>query len=192
MHTVRFGVLILLGLLVTSAMGQVYRIPPGAYRSAQAYHRHQPQPAGTDAFYPDKRGQLVVVVPRGSGSAKLRIAPDSLWGYVSGKGRTVRFYRGQEYQLAHADSLCVYSSTTVLVDGERVSPALNAPRYFFSRGLAGFLFPLTMRYLREAYAAGNPAFVAALAKLRFDQGLADFDRKTGLPRVSTIYRQATP
>ena len=71
--------------------------------------------------------------------------------------------------------------------------ALNtyAPRYFFSLGLNCFIFPLSPHYLRELYAASNPGFVAALGRLRFDQSLVDFDRKTGLFRVTTIYRQAT-
>ncbi|WP_046243292.1 hypothetical protein [Hymenobacter terrenus] len=180
-------------LVAGTAMAQLYSIPPGAYRTGAAYHRRQPQPAGTDAFYPDKRGQVVVVVRRGSQNLKLRVAPDSVWGYVTGKDRTYRLHRGEEYRLEFADTLCVYSSTTMVVDGQRVSQPLSAPRYFFSRGLAGLIFPLTTRYLREAYAASNPAFAAALGELRFDQSLADFDRKTGLYRVTTIYRKtATP
>jgi len=177
--------------------------PPGAYRSAAAYRHRQPQPGGSNAFYPDKRGRLVVEVPRGGRLVKLRVAPDSAWGYVSGKGRSTRFYRGQEYELLHADTLCVYSSTTVLVDGARAGAVLappdnysgqalntNTPRYFFSRGLNGFIFPLTPRYLREMYAASYPGFAAAVGTLRLDQSLADYDRKTGLYRVTTLYRGA--
>lgn len=176
--------------------------PPGAYRTAAAYRQRLPRPGGIDAFYPDKRGQLVVQVARGPRTEKLRVAPDSVWGYVSGKGRTVRFYRGQEYYLEHADTLCVYSSTTQLGQEARAGTSASAPavfgapgglgaaRYFFSRGLTGLIFPLTPRYLREAYAAGNPAFVAALAELRLNQSLADYDRKTGLYRVTTLYRAA--
>ena len=144
-------------------------------------------PAGIDAFYPDKRGQLVVVVPRGESQVKLRVAPDSVWGYVTDKGRTYRMHRGEEYRLVHADTLSVYISTTEATSGTRPGAV---PRYYFSRGLTGLVFPLTLRYLREAYAAGNPAFVAALAQMPFHHSLADFDRKTGLYRVTTIYRQA--
>ena len=178
-------------LLAGPAVAQVYTIPPGAYRTAEAYHRHQPRPGGTNAFYPDKRGLLVVEVPQGLRTQKLRVASDSVWGYVSGRGRTVRFFRGEEYQLAHADTLCVYSSSAMLANSER--QPLSAPRYFFSRGLKGLIFPLTVRYLRDMYEASSPAFVAALGQLRFDQGLSDFDRKTGLYRVTAIYRKvATP
>lgn len=174
-------------LLAQPAAAQVFTIPPGAYRTAEAYRRRQPQPAGTNAFYPDKRGQLVVVVPQGARTAKLRVAPDSVWGYVSGKGRTVRFHSGQEYVLEFADTLCVYSGYPQLAKG---TSAQGAPRYFFSSGLKGLVFPLTPRYLRALYEASNPAFVAALGKLRIDQGLSDFDRKTGLFRVTAVYRQA--
>ena len=175
-------------LLAGSAAAQVYTIPPGAYRTPEAYHQRQPRPGGTNAFYPDKRGQLVVKVWQGPHTRKLRIAPDSVWGYVSGKGRTVRFFRGEEYQLAHADTLCVYSGNGALVKGQR--QPLSEPRYFFSRGLKGLIFPLTVRYLREMYEASNPAFVAVLGQMRFDQGLSDFDRKTGFYRVTAIYRKA--
>ena len=188
-------------LLLTGAVrAQVpVPIPPGAYRTAAAYRHRQPQPAGTNAFYPDKRGKLVVEVPRGTGKAKLRVAPDSLWGYVSGKGRTTRFYRGAEYELLHADTLSVYASTDGqlggpqsggVLGGSSAGSAAAATKYFFSRGLTGLIFPLTPRFLREMYAAGTPAFVAALDKLRFDQSLADRDRKTGLFRVTTLYREA--
>lgn len=202
MNSVCFSCWVWLLLLAGPVAAQVYGIQPGAYRSAAAYRHRQPQPAGSDAFYPDKRGQLVVVVPQGSRHIKLRVAPDSVWGYVSGKGRTTRFYRGEEYQLEHADTLCVYSSTTTLVGGTRGGAVLATPtnfngqtlntytpRYFFSLGLNGLIFPLTPHYLREMYAASNPVFAAAVSKLRVDQSLVDFDRKTGLFRVTTLYRQ---
>lgn len=178
------------GLLAGPAAAQGGPVPPGAYRTAAAYRRRLPQPGGAHAYYPDKRGLLVVLVPRGPATVRQRVAPDSLWGYASGQGRTMRLYRGEEYQLDFADTLCVYSSRTVRLDGERVGPAPDGPRYFFSRGLSGLIFPLTVHYLRAQYAAGSPAFVAALGQLRFGQGLADFDRTTGLFRVTALYREA--
>ncbi|ALW87005.1 hypothetical protein AUC43_19120 [Hymenobacter sedentarius] len=185
MKAARFFFSLLL-LLARPALAQLHPIPPGAYRTAEAYHRRQPQPAGTNAFYPDKRSQLVVEVPQGARTQKVRLIPDSVWGYASGKGRTFRFFRGEEYQLLYADTLCLYSSNIGLAKG---APP-GAPRYFFSRGLKGLIFPLTVRYLREMYEASSPAFVAALGQLRFGQSLADFDRKTGLYRVTTLYREA--
>lgn len=173
--------------------------PPGAYRTAAAYRLRKPQPAGTDAFYPDKRGQLVVEVPRGTKTVKQRVAPDSVWGYTSGKGRTFRLHRGEEYRLEFADTLCVYSSNTTpakaagdaaVAAGPGGGRTIGATRYFFSRGLTGLVFPLTVRYLRDMYEASNPAFVAALGQLRLGQSLTDVDRKTGLFRVTTLYREA--
>lgn len=179
-----------LSLLAGPAAAQVFTIPPGAYRTGAAYHRRQPQPAGLDAFYPDKRGQLVVVVPRGPKTTKLRVAPDSVWGYVSGKGRTSRLFRNQEYRLEHADTLCVYAQSSTTVNGALGGANGADTRYFFSRGLTGLIFPLTTRYLREAYGASNPGFIAAIGQLRIDQSLVDLDRKTGLFRVTTLYRNA--
>ena len=180
----------LLSLLAGPAAAQVFTIPPGAYRTGAAYHRKQPHPAGLDAFYPDKHGQLVVVVPRGLKTTKLRVAPDSLWGYVSGKGRTTRLFRNEEYRLEHADTLCVYAQNSTAVNGALGGANGASTRYFFSRGLTGLIFPLTTRYLREAYEASNPGFIATIGKLRFDQSLVDFDRKTGLFRVTTLYRES--
>jgi hypothetical protein len=196
----RFSIVLLSALLAGPAVAQVSR-PPGAYRTAAAYHRRQPQPAGSDAFYPDKRGQVVVEVPQGARTTKLRFASDSVWGLVNGKGRTTRLFRGNEYRLEYADTLCVYSSSNImagndrngnnlLVPGAAAMGAFTPPRYFFSRGLTGLIFPLTPAYLREAYGTSNPAFVAALGKLRVDQSLVDFDRKTGLFRVTTLYHEA--
>ncbi|MDQ2770478.1 MAG: hypothetical protein M3Y54_08265 [Bacteroidota bacterium] len=187
--------------LTGPATAQIFTIPPGAYRTGAAWHRRQPQPAGLDAFYPDKRGQVVVVVPVGNSRQKIRLAPDSLWGYVTSKGRTRRLYRGGEYQLEAADTLTVYSSSTVpgsieapgtaaLTPGSNALGPYVAPRYYFSRGLTGLIFPLTMRYLREAYGTSNPAFVGKLSNLRFDQSLSDVDHKTGLFRITSIYREA--
>ena len=162
--------------------------PPGAYRTAAAYLRRQPTPGGAEAFFPDKRGNLVVVVPQGAGSVKVRLAPDSIWGYVSQKQRTFRIYRGQEYRLVHADTLSIYT-----VNAEQTSAAMSGgPRYYFSRGLKGLIFPLTVPYLRKVYAAGNPAFAAALGEMPLHHSLVDLDRKTGLYRVTTLYRQAAP
>ena len=190
MKFTRCSFLGLVSLLAGPAAAQVFTIPPGAYRTGAAYHRKQPQPAGLDAFYPDKRGQLVVVVPRGSKTAKLRVAPDSVWGYASGKGRTSRLFRNEEYRLEHTDTLCIYSQNSTTVNGALGGANGASTRYFFSRGLNGLVFPLTTRYLREAYEAGNPGFIAALGKLRLDQSLVDFDRKTGFFRVTTLYRDA--
>jgi hypothetical protein len=181
MNLVRFACLALLGLVATPAVAQIFTIPPGAYRTAAAYHRRLPQPAGLNASYPDKRGTQ---------TTKLRVAPDSLWGYVNSKGRSFRLYRGQEYRLEHADTLCVYSQTSLSVNQALGGTNNTSASLFFSRGLTGLIFPLTPRYLREAYEASNPSFAAAVGKLRFDQSLADFDKKTGLYRVTTVYRES--
>lgn len=190
MNLVPISICALLSLAAVPAAAQLYNIPPGAYRTGAAYHRHQPQPAGLDASYPDKHGQLMVVVPRGAKSAKLRIAPDSVWGYVSAKGRSFRLYRGDEYRLEYADTLCVYSRSA-----NAGNPALGGTngltlQYFFSRGLNGLIFPLNVRYLREAYEATNPAFVAAVSKLRLDPSLSDYDKKTGLFWVTKVYHES--
>ena len=187
--------LALLTLAAGPAVAQVSTHQPGAYRSAAAYRRHQPQPAGTNAFFPDKRGQVVVVVPSGPSSTKVRIAPDSVWGVVSDKGRTTRIFRGEEFRLEHADTLCLYSSTGNM---GTMGPAryggrgLATTHYFFSVGLTGLIFPLTLHYLQEQYAASNPAFVTAVKKTGFYASLSDYDRKTGLYLVTKLYRDATP
>ncbi|MBF9143309.1 hypothetical protein [Hymenobacter properus] len=199
-----FSIVLWSALLAGPAMAQVPSVSraPGAYRTAAAYHRRQPQPAGSDAFYPDKRGMVVVEVPQGARTTKLRFAPDSVWGFVNGKGRTTRLFRGNEYRLEYADTLCVYSTSNItagndrngnnlLVPGANSMGAYTNARYFFSRGLTGLIFPLTVSYLRQAYAASNPAFVASLGKLRVDQSLVDFDRNTGLFRVTTLYHEAS-
>ncbi|GAB3573881.1 hypothetical protein [Hymenobacter daeguensis] len=191
MTLVRFSLLAVISLLATPAVAQLYTIPPGAYRTAAAYHRRQPQPAGSDATYPDKRGQLVVEVPRGPKTEKLRVSPDSVWGYVSGKGRTFRIYRGEEYRLEHTDTLCVYTRQASITSTGLRPNASGQQNYFFSLGLNGLVFPLTVPYLRELFAASNPAFVKALSELSFSQSLADFDRKTGLYRVTSVYREAS-
>ena len=191
MKLIRFSLLALVGLTALPAAAQLHTIPPGAYRTAAAYHRRQPEIPGTDATYPDKRGQVVVVVPRGASSVKLRVSPDSVWGYVSQKGHTSRLYRGQDYRLEYADTLSIYSQSFNSVNATIGGTNNTAPHYYFSRGLTGLLFPLTSRYLREAYQASNPAFVEAVGKLRIDQSLVDFDKKTGLFRVTTLYREST-
>lgn len=186
----RFVLLSFAVLLAGPVLAQVGP-PPGAYRTAAAYHRQKPQPAGTDASYPDKRGQLVVTVPHGPRTEKVRIAPDSAWGYVNNKSRTFRIFRGEEFRLVQADTLCVYSSISSQgMYASRTGTSTGQLNYFFSRGLTGLIFPLTLQYLRQAYETSNPTFVAALGKLRFDQGLTDYDRGTGLYRVTTVYRDA--
>jgi hypothetical protein len=190
MNLVRFSFLMATGLLAAPAFAQIRTIPPGAYRTAAAYRQRQPNPAGTDASYPDKRGQLAVEVPLGAQSTKLHVAPDSVWGYVSAKGRSFRIYRGDEYRLEYADTLCVYSRSA-----NAANPGLGgtngmALQYYFSRGLGGLIFPLTARYLREAYEATNPAFVEAVGKLRISPSLSDYDKKTGLFWVTKVYRES--
>ena len=190
MNLARFSFLALLSLAAAPVAAQIFTIPPGAYRTAAAYHRRQPQIPGVDATYPDKRGNVVVVVPRGSQSTKLRVSPDSVWGYVSEKGRTFRIYRGDEFRLEHADTLCVYTrQASITSTGLRPSVS-GQQSYYFSLGLNGLIFPLTVTYLRELFTASNPAFVAALSEMKFGQSLADLDRHTGLFRVNTLYRES--
>ncbi|GAB2711790.1 hypothetical protein GCM10011495_18910 [Hymenobacter frigidus] len=195
MNLCRNSFLALLALVAGPAAAQVPTHQPGAYRSASAYRRHQPQPAGTNAFFPDKRGQVVVVMPSGPATTKVRLDPDSVWGVVSDKGRTTRIFRGEEFRLEHADTLCLYSSTGNM---GTMGPAryggrtLATTHYFFSVGLTGLIFPLTTPYLREQYAASNPRFVAVLDKLKFNASLSDYDRKAGLYLVTKMYRDATP
>ncbi|GAA3963465.1 hypothetical protein [Hymenobacter antarcticus] len=194
MNLFRNSLLALLALVAGPAVAQVSTHQPGAYRSAAAYRRHQPQPAGSNAFFPDKRGQVVVVVPRGPSSQKVRIAPDSVWGVVSDKGRTTRIFRGDEFRLEHADTLCLYTSArNVGTSGSARygGRGLAATQYFFSVGLTGLIFPLTTAYLREQYAASNPGFAAALDKLKFYDGLSDYDSKAGLYLVTKLYREST-
>ena len=194
MNLCRNSFLALLALVAGPAAAQVPTHQPGAYRSASAYRRHQPQPAGTNAFFPDKRGQVVVVVPSGPATTKVRLDPDSVWGVVSDKGRTTRIFRGEEFRLEHADTLCLYTSAGNV---GTTGPAryggrgLATTKYFFSVGLMGLIFPLTPAYLREQYAASNPGFVAALGKLKFNVSLSDYDRKAGLYLVTKIYREST-
>ena len=194
MNIPRNSFLVLLALAAGPVDAQVPLHQPGAYRSAAAYRRHQPQPAGTNAFFPDKRGQVVVLVPSGPATTKVRLAPDSVWGVVSDKGRTTRIFRGEEFRLEHADTLCLYTSAGTV---GAIGPAryggrtLATARYFFSVGLTGLVFPLTLAYLREQYAASNPAFVAGLGKLKFNASLSDYDRKAGLYLVTKLYREST-
>ena len=75
-------------------------------------------------FTPISAGSSWWPCPRGGRIRKMRVAPDSLWGYVSGKGRTIWFYRGEEYHLEFADTLCVCSSTTVLGGNARWEPVI--------------------------------------------------------------------
>ena len=190
MNSLRRSHFALLTLLAGPALDQPAPRQPGAYRTAAAYRRHQPQPAGTNAFFPDKRGQVVVVVPRGPATTKVRITPDSVWGVVSDKGLTTRIFRSEEYRLEFADTLCLYISAG---SGAPTGPArgVAATRYYFSVGLTGLVFPLTPAYLREQYAASNPGFVAALGKLKFNESLSDYDRKAGVYRVTKMYREST-
>ena len=190
MNLFRNTFLALLALAAAPAAAQLAPHQPGAYRTASAYRRHQPRPAGSHAFFPDKRGQVVVVVPSGPSSTKVRIAPDSIWGVVSDKGRTTRIFRGAEYRLEHADTLCLYTSA-VGVGTTGPARGVAGTKYYFSVGLTGLIFPLTTPYLREQYAASNPGFVAALGKLTFNASLSDYDRKAGLYRVTRMYREST-
>ena len=191
MNLSRNSFLALLALVAGPAVAQTAPHQPGAYRSASAYRRHRPQPAGTNAFFPDKRGQVVVVVPNGPSNTKVRLAPDSVWGVVSDKGRTTRIFRGEEFRLEHADTLCLYTGAgSVGTTGP--ARGLATTKYFFSVGLTGLIFPLTTRYLSEQYAASNPGFVAALGKLKFNTSLSDYDRKTGLYVMTKLYRESTP
>lgn len=190
MNLARFSLLASLSLAAAPVAAQLYTIPPGAYRTAAAYHRRQPQVPGSDATYPDKRGLVVVVVPRGAQTTKLRVAPDSVWGYVTNKGRTFRIYRSDGYRVEHADTLSIYSQSSLSVNKALGGVNNTSASLYFSRGLTGLLFPLTPQYLREAYAASNPAFAEAVGKLRISQSLGDFDKATGLYRVTTLYRES--
>jgi hypothetical protein len=146
----------------------------------------------------EKRNGFVVVREAGPGTVKIVVPPDSVWGYVSGNGHAFRFYRGEEYRIEQADTLTIYSSNTVPANSEQTgnwgAPLANrtyaAKHYYFSRGITGIPFPLTVKNIQHAYEASNPNFVASVQNMGLTQTLSDFDRKTGLFRVVKLYRDA--
>ena len=163
--------------------------PAGAYRTAADYRRSHLAPGGTDVTFPNKRGLLVVVDKRGHQTRRTALNPDSLWGFRDDKARTYRLFMGRAFRLEQYDSLCVYSSQEVAIDGQLLN---SARHYFFSRGLQGLVFPLTPKNIAQAYEAGSPAFVAATRRLEIGQALTDFNARNESFRVVDLYRQNTP
>ena len=163
--------------------------PAGAYRTAADYRRQHLVPGGTDVTFPNKRGQLVVVDKRGHQTRRTALNPDSLWGFRDDKARTYRLFMGRALRLEQYDSLCVYSSQEVAVNGQLMT---SARHYFFSRGLQGLVFPLTPKKIAEAYEAGSPAFVAATRRLDIGQTLTDYNAGTEAFLVIDLYRKTLP
>jgi len=163
--------------------------PVGIYRSAAQYHRRQPQPAATDVRRSDKKGSIVAIQQRGPGKLKIMVPLDSVWGYVSKKGSSFRLYQGAEYQIQQVDTITIYSNETMR---QYMSAIVADKAYFFSRGLAGKLYPLNEKNLRLAYEASNPAFVASMKTLSFSQSLTDYDAAAGSYRVVQLYRASLP
>ena len=160
--------------------------PAGAYRTAADYRRHRLAPGGTDVNFPNKRGQLVVVDKRGHQTRRTALNPDSLWGFRDDKARTYRLFMGRAFRLEQYDSLCVYSSQEVPLNGQLTN---SARHYFFSRGLQGLVFPLTLKNIVKAYEAGSPAFVAAARRLAADQDLSDYNADSQTFRLIDLYRK---
>jgi hypothetical protein len=189
-----FGVIGFWSLALVAGAGSLLKPPTGVYRSAAQYHRSQPAPAGDEIRLSDKRQGVIVTQEQGGRQHSKVIVPlDSVWGYVNGKGVGYRLFRGEEYKIETVDTLAIYSSAAPNRNAGSNAPAVRtymADQYFFSRGLNGLIFPLSEKYLRLAYAASNPAFVAAVQKLGVIKSLSDYDKKTGTFRVTQLYRDA--
>ncbi len=173
--------------------------PPGragVYRSAAHYRRHQLAPAGDDLRYSAKRDAFVVSTRRGSSTVKSSVARDSTWGYLDDKAAFYRVAGPDDYRVEQPDTITVYSRNTTSAGSSQVSRSgavvgggvFTATHYYFSRGIAGRIFPLTEKNLVAVFAAGSPAFAAALANRPGKQQLSAYDAAAGAFYIVQLFR----
>lgn len=168
----------------------------GVYRSAAHYYRRQLVPAGNTLRYAAKRDAFVVSTRRGSSTTKNSIARDSTWGYVDGKNNFYRVSGPDDYRVEQPDTITVYSRNTTasgtsqMVGGGAAvgGGVFMATRYYFSRGIAGRIFPLTEKNLVAVFAAGSPAFAAALTARAGKQELSAFDAAANAFYIVRLFR----
>ena len=167
----------------------------GVYRTIADYRHQRLTPAGEDIRYSAKREGYVVSTRRGSSTMKTTVPRDSVWGFVDDKQRLFRLQGPDEYRVEQPDTITVYSRNATTANDEQTTrggavsgSVYTATHYFFSRGISGRIFPLSEKYLREAFAAGNPAFVAALKNRPHQHELSSYDPKANAFYIVGLFR----
>ena len=181
-------------LFATASFAQ--KVPQvGAYRTVADYRHHRLSLAGTDIRYSAKHEQYIVSNERGSTKLKKAIVRDSVWGYVDNKFRLYRLQDLDEYRVEQADTITVYSRNATTTGTELVGyrgavggSTYSATRYYFSRGINGRIYPLSDKYLRESFAAGSPAFAAAVANRPRGKDLAAYDKTADAFYIAKLFR----
>lgn len=186
-------------LVATPTVAQPGAARAGVYRTVADYRHRHFAPAGDDVRYSAKRNRFSVNTRRGSDNIKITVPRDSVWGYVDEQGRFYRTQGPDDFRVEQADTITVYSRMATLSTKDESgqmttfgagagSNVSTAKRYYFSRGVNGRIYPLNDKYLRESFAAGSPAFVAALARRPNRQELSGFDRKRNAFYVAELFR----
>jgi hypothetical protein len=94
---------------------------------------------------------------------KIRMNKDSIFGYRDEEGRSYRFFKNynDEYQIIENRGIVVYSLQRPIYNSKGISMQYTH-LYFFSRGLSGYVYPLTINNLKDQFQE-NETFVKLLS-----------------------------
>ncbi|MGI4833561.1 MAG: hypothetical protein ACRYFK_08890 [Janthinobacterium lividum] len=157
----------------------------GIYRSAAAFRQQRLNLNGTQVK-PAFTGHHLLVVQAKSGAIKrVKVAPDSIWGYVTARGQAYRTFQRQAYSIRQVDTLTIYSRHV----GKNT-------HFYFSQGLTGPIVVLAPKRLRETFGS-NPTFMSLLGQFKWYQRLEAPEPTAGSTqprgtsyRVVALYRQS--
>jgi hypothetical protein len=131
-------------------------------------------------IYLKENGTTLVIKSHGG---KTTMPITGVWGYRGRNKALHRLVDGVDYTVCGADTISLYMRR---VHAGRI----RKKQYYFSEGLCGKLYPLTVENLCRVYNAANPQFVSTIKdKWKWYRYLNSYDRGNQTYRVVALYKK---
>lgn len=98
-----------------------------------------------------------------------------IWGFELCNDKIVRFQGKEDYQLADKSVLWIYSKQSVVSAGAKTGGTKKVTTYYFSKGGAGEIKPLTLLNIKAAYPDNHMLHDAIDSKFDSDASLGVYD-----------------
>ena len=118
---------------------------------------------------------------------RVRLEKAKVFGFRDAKGRDVRFVGSQEYGIAEAGPLYIYTRDRVVPDGKRVK---TVTEYSFSRTATSPVIPLTKENVKRALPNDHQFHHVLDMSFPGDAPLAAYDSVARSFKLSALYRQS--
>jgi hypothetical protein len=121
-----------------------------------------------------------------SNGNKYKLKKKDLYGFRNCNNESYRFYHNQEYRIAGAGGIFIYTQTRNIAQSKGFK-VVNI--YYFSAGPDGSIFPLSFENLTAVF-SGNQKFLDLLGQFSCRNQLSEYDNLHKAFRINYVYNKA--